>query len=187
MRSVGSSFGDVWPLSGSYNTGRCLANDIFMCGNTEIFYLCNALRGYDCIMDGLSSNLRRRPLQVAVAGLLSELGYDNAENMALETLIEMVQSSKFISSVFCCAKLRSLCIIKQHCSAGGEWPVCRANPNAMRGRSVPGLCLELKHSYCLVNHKPNLCSYYFQLYNPPPPTHTHYMQLRTTQGCVVIR
>jgi hypothetical protein len=51
-------------------------------------------------MDGLSSNLRRRPLQVAVAGLLSELGYDNAEKMAHETLIEMAQSSKFISSLF---------------------------------------------------------------------------------------
>jgi hypothetical protein len=46
-------------------------------------------------MDGLSSNLRRRPLQVAVAGLLGELGYDSAEKMAQETLIEMVQSRKF--------------------------------------------------------------------------------------------
>jgi len=46
-------------------------------------------------MDGLSSNLRRRPLQVAVAGLLSELGYEHAEKMAHETLIEIVQSSKF--------------------------------------------------------------------------------------------
>jgi hypothetical protein len=47
-------------------------------------------------MDGLSSNLRRRPLQVAVAGLLSELGYEHAEKMAQETLIEIVQSSKFV-------------------------------------------------------------------------------------------
>lgn len=47
-------------------------------------------------MDGLSSNLRRRPLQVAVAGLLFEVGFDNAEKMAHETLIEMTQSSKFI-------------------------------------------------------------------------------------------
>jgi hypothetical protein len=74
--------------------------------NIEVLYLCNALRGYDYMMDGLSSNLRRRPLQVAVAGLLSELGYDNAENMAHETLIEMVQSSKFISP------LSFLCRIK---------------------------------------------------------------------------
>jgi hypothetical protein len=37
---------------------------------------------------------------VAVAGLLSELGYDNAEKMAYETLIEMVQSSKFIFPLF---------------------------------------------------------------------------------------
>jgi hypothetical protein len=36
---------------------------------------------------------------VAVAGLLNELGYDNAEKMAHETLIEMAQSSKFISSL----------------------------------------------------------------------------------------
>ncbi|PNF20950.1 hypothetical protein B7P43_G10571 [Cryptotermes secundus] len=43
-------------------------------------------------MDGLSSNLRRRPLQVAVAGLLNELGFDCAEKMACETLIEMAQS-----------------------------------------------------------------------------------------------
>lgn len=67
-----------------------------MYGNCEVVYLCNVFRGYDYIMDGLSLNLRRRPLQMAVAGLLSELGYDSAEKMAHETLIEMVQSSKFI-------------------------------------------------------------------------------------------
>ncbi|XP_069693667.1 transcription initiation factor TFIID subunit 8-like [Periplaneta americana] len=60
--------------------------------NVEMLYLCNVGRGYDSAMDGLSSNLRRRPLQVAVAGLLSELGYDTAERMAHETLIEQVQS-----------------------------------------------------------------------------------------------
>lgn len=59
-------------------------------------YLYNVSRGNDAIMDGLSSNLRRRPLQVAVAGLLFEFGFDNAERMAHETLIEMVQSSKFV-------------------------------------------------------------------------------------------
>jgi hypothetical protein len=51
-------------------------------------------------MDGLSSNLRRRPLQVAVAGLLFEVGFDNAEKMAHETLIEMAESSKFVSIVW---------------------------------------------------------------------------------------
>jgi hypothetical protein len=97
MRNIGSNIGDVWPLNRSHNISLCLANNIFMYGNTEVLYLCNALRGYDYMMDSLSSNLRRRPLQVAVAGLLSELGYDSAENMAHETLIEMVQSSKSIS------------------------------------------------------------------------------------------
>jgi adenine deaminase len=51
--------------------------------------------GYEYKMDGLSSNIRRRPLQVAVAGLLSEVGYEHVEKMAHETLIEAVQSSKF--------------------------------------------------------------------------------------------
>lgn len=86
-------------------------------------YLCNVLRGlrgYDCIMDGLSSNLRRRPLQVAVAGLLSELGYDCAEKMAHETLIEMAQSSKFISSPFCYIKLKPVCRTVLHEDVLGE-------------------------------------------------------------------
>ncbi|KAJ9582990.1 hypothetical protein L9F63_022675, partial [Diploptera punctata] len=43
-------------------------------------------------MENLSSNLRRRPLQVAVAGLLAEVGFDTADKMAHETLIEMAQS-----------------------------------------------------------------------------------------------
>lgn len=71
-------------------------------------------------MDGLSSNLRRRPLQVAVAGLLSELGYDCAEKIAYETLIEMAQSSKFISSPFCYMKLKPVCITVLHEGVWGE-------------------------------------------------------------------
>lgn len=67
-----------------------------MFANVEVECLFNVGDGYEYKMDGLSSNLRRRPLQVAVAGLLSELGYEHAEKMAYETLIEMVQSSKFV-------------------------------------------------------------------------------------------
>jgi hypothetical protein len=74
----------------------CVFEDVFMYGNVEFVYLFNVVGGYEYKMDGLSSNLRRRPLQVAVAGLLSELGYEQAEKMAYETLIEMVQSSKFV-------------------------------------------------------------------------------------------
>lgn len=73
----------------------CVSKDTCIYQNVEVEFLYNVSRGYD-IMDGLSSNLRRRPLQVAVAGLLFEFGFDNAEKMAHETLIEMTQSSKFI-------------------------------------------------------------------------------------------
>ena len=55
---------------------------------------------HDYTMESLSSNLRRRPLQVAVAGLLAEVGFDSAEKMAHETLIEMAQSCKFEKPLF---------------------------------------------------------------------------------------
>lgn len=61
----------------------------------EVVCVARVVGGFAYNMDGLSSNLRRRPLQVAVAGLLSELGYEHADKMAHETLIEIVQSSKF--------------------------------------------------------------------------------------------
>lgn len=64
--------------------------------NVEVVNVVRVVGGFIYNMDGLSSNLRRRPLQVAVAGLLSELGYEHAEKMAHETLIEIVQSSKFV-------------------------------------------------------------------------------------------
>jgi len=63
--------------------------------NVEVVSVVRVAGDFAYNMDGLSSNLRRRPLQVAVAGLLSELGYEHAEKTAHETLIEIVQSSKF--------------------------------------------------------------------------------------------
>jgi hypothetical protein len=65
--------------------------------NVEVVNVFSVVGGLASKMDGLSSNLRRRPLQVAVAGMLSELGYEVAEKMAHETLIEMVESCKFVS------------------------------------------------------------------------------------------
>lgn len=67
-----------------------------MYANVVVVNVVRGVRGFAYKMDGLSSNLRRRPLQIAVAGLLSELGYEHAEKMAHETLIEVVQSSKFV-------------------------------------------------------------------------------------------
>lgn len=60
--------------------------------NVEVVSVVRVAGDFAYNMDGLSSNLRRRPLQVAVAGLLSELGYEHAEKTAHETLIEIVQS-----------------------------------------------------------------------------------------------
>jgi len=69
---------------------------VFMYPKLEAVNVVGVVRGFAYTMDGLSSNLRRRPLQVAVAGLLSELGYEHAEKMAHETLIEIVQSGKSV-------------------------------------------------------------------------------------------
>ena len=46
-------------------------------------------------MENLSSSVRRRPLQVAIAGVLAEVGFDCAERMPHETLIEITQSCKW--------------------------------------------------------------------------------------------
>lgn len=83
----------------------CLCSKIYVYACVYVLkyggcYVVNVVGGFKYKMDGLSSNLRRRPLQVAVAGLLSELGYEHAEKMAHETLIEVVQSSKFVLT-FC--------------------------------------------------------------------------------------
>jgi hypothetical protein len=64
--------------------------------DVEVVNVFSIVGGLAYKMDGLSSNLRRRPLQVAVAGLLGELGYELAEKMAHETLIEVVESCKFV-------------------------------------------------------------------------------------------
>ncbi len=47
------------------------------------------------------SSVRRRVLTLAVSSLLTELGFDHAEKMAVETLVEMIQSCK------CTGKTRS--------------------------------------------------------------------------------
>lgn len=38
--------------------------------------------------------VRRRVLTLAVSSLLTELGFDHADKMAVETLVEMIQSCK---------------------------------------------------------------------------------------------
>lgn len=41
------------------------------------------------------TNPWRRSLKTAVAGLLTEIGYQSAEILAIETLVEMVQACEY--------------------------------------------------------------------------------------------
>jgi len=51
-------------------------------------------------VDSPASSARRRILTTAVSSLLTEAGYDHAEKMALETLVEMTQSCKHFFLIF---------------------------------------------------------------------------------------
>lgn len=44
--------------------------------------------------EGSTSGARRKVLTMAIGALLTELGFDSVEKMALETLAEMAQSCK---------------------------------------------------------------------------------------------
>lgn len=46
----------------------------------------------------MCSSVHRKLLTTSVASLLTELGFDSAENAALETLTEMVQSCKCVKN-----------------------------------------------------------------------------------------
>lgn len=74
----------------------------------------------------MCSSVHRKLLTTSVASLLTELGFDSAENAALETLTEMVQSCKCVKHCkgiswnnfiryFVMANSKQLCIVVNNC------------------------------------------------------------------------